>query len=160
MVFSILCLAAACLAWRRRTKYATMEMMAKPLSKCVGEMAPRRGPISELGLLGGGGLLLGDLLRLGLLLGRSLDGAVLLEVLDLLEVVLLPLNLLEVSLELLECLGAADPGEAMDLASADPDPLGPKVPAEAEPVDPDGVCDCLSWGELLGGYNSPPWSNP
>jgi len=49
----------------------------------------------------------------------------------------------------------------MDLPLADPDPLRAEMPAEGEPVDPDGVCECLGWGELLlGGYSSPPLSKP
>lgn len=44
----------------------------------------------------------------------------------------------------------------MDLPLADSDPLRAEMPAEAEAVDPDGVCESLRWGELLGGYDSPP----
>lgn len=44
----------------------------------------------------------------------------------------------------------------MDLSLPDPDPLAAEMPAEAEPVYPDGVCESLCWGVLLGGYSSPP----
>lgn len=48
----------------------------------------------------------------------------------------------------------------MDLPLADPDPLGAEMPAEREPVDPDGVCESLGWGELLGGDNALLGLNP
>lgn len=44
----------------------------------------------------------------------------------------------------------------MDLPLADPDPLRAEMPAEREPVDPDGVCESLCRSELLGsGYDNP-----
>lgn len=71
----------------------------------------------------------------GGLLGLLAD--LLLKLLDLGECVLLVLDVLEVGLELLECLLGADSLEAMDLALADPDPLAAEMPAEGEPVDLD-----------------------
>lgn len=96
---------------------------------------------------------------LGLLLGDLL-----LAVLELGEGEFLSLDLLEVGLELLEGVLGGNPGEAVDLALADPDPLRAEIPAEAEPVDVDGVCDCLGRSELggllCGGYSSPPYYPP
>lgn len=69
---------------------------------------------------------------LGLLLGDFL-----LAVFELGEGEFLSLDLLEVSLELLEGVLRGNPGEAVDLALADPDPLAAEIPAEAEAVDVD-----------------------
>lgn len=48
----------------------------------------------------------------------------------------------------------------MDLSLPDPDPLRAEMPAEAEAVDPDGVCESLRWGELSRGYDNLSFSYP